>query len=80
MSKQYKNSKTDEKTYQSLISRIDDLCNERGYDYITLARKSNVPLTTLLNITKGNTKNPGLYTIAKLCQGFEITLSEFFSK
>lgn len=63
---------------QDLIDRIKQLCDEKGYDYITLSRKSGVPLTTLLNIIKGNSKNPGVFTIAKLCQGFQITLAEFF--
>ena len=67
-------------TQQDLIDRIKQLCDEKGYDYITLSRKSGVPLTTLLNIIKWNSKNPGVFTIAKLCQGFEITMAEFFMK
>ena len=65
-------------TQQDLTDRINQLCNKNGYDYITLSRKSGIPLTTLLNIVKGNSKNPGVFTIAKLCQGFEITMAEFF--
>lgn len=67
-------------TQQELTDKINQLCNKNGYDYITLSRKSGVPLTTLLNIIKGNSKNPGVFTIAKLCQGFEITMAEFFMK
>lgn len=64
-------------TSQDLVNRIKQLCNERKYDYITLSRNSGVPLTTILNIVKGNTKNPGIFTILKLCDGFGITLEEF---
>ena len=67
-------------TQQDLIDRINELCNEKKYDYITLSRKSGVPLSTILNITKGNSKNPGLFTILKICQGFEISLEEFLAK
>jgi transcriptional regulator with XRE-family HTH domain len=67
-------------TQQDLIDRIKQLCDEKGYDYITLSRKSGVPLTTLLNIIKGNSKNPGIFTISKICQGFEVTMAEFFIK
>lgn len=65
-------------TQQDLTDRINQLCDKNGYDYITLSRKSGVPLSTLLNIINGNSKNPGIFTISKLCNGFEITLAEFF--
>ena len=65
-------------TQEYVINKINRLCEMNGYDYITLSRKSNVPLTTLLNIVKGNTKNVGVFTIVKLCNGFDITLAEFF--
>ena len=64
-------------TQQDMISRIKQLCSEKKWDYITLSRKSGVPLTTILNIIKGNSKNPRFFTILKLCEAFEITLSEF---
>ena len=67
-----------EYTQQDLIDKINQLCNKNGFDYITLSRKSGVPLTTLLNILKGNSKNPGVFTIAKLCKAFGIALNEFF--
>ncbi|MBR2045329.1 MAG: helix-turn-helix transcriptional regulator [Agathobacter sp.] len=69
-----------EKIQDGLIKQINELCNEKNYDYITLSRKSGVPLSTILNIIKGNSKNPGIYTIFKLCKGFEITPAEFFEK
>lgn len=65
-------------TQQDLTDRINQLCDEKKWDYITLSRKSGVPLTTLLNIIKGNSKNPGIFTINKLCNGFAITMAEFF--
>lgn len=64
-------------TPQELVERINYFCNKNKYDYITLSRKSGVPLTTLLNIIKGNTKNPGIFTILKLCEGFGISIEEF---
>jgi transcriptional regulator with XRE-family HTH domain len=64
-------------TIEELVERIKYFCDKKEYDYITLSRRSGVPLTTLLNITKGNTKNPGIFTILKLCEGFGITIEEF---
>ena len=65
-------------TQQDLIDRINQLCDKNGYNYITLSEKSGVPITTLLNILKGVSKNPGVFTIAKLCKAFGIALNEFF--
>lgn len=65
-------------TEKDLINKINQLCDEKKYDYITLSRKSGVPLSTLLNIVKGNSKNPGIFTILKICEGFEMSIEEFW--
>lgn len=36
-------------------------------------------MTTLMHIVDCSTKNPGLFTICKLCSGFEITIQQFFA-
>ncbi len=45
----------------------------------TGATTSAVPQATIKSILNGESKNPGAVTIKKLCDGFEITLGEFFS-
>ena len=35
-------------------------------------------MTTLMHIIDGSTKNPGLFTIIKICNGFNMTVKEFF--
>ncbi|MBQ8626357.1 MAG: helix-turn-helix transcriptional regulator, partial [Agathobacter sp.] len=50
----------------------------KGMSYYTLSYRSTVPLTTLLHILDGSTKNPGILTIIKLCDGLGISLQEFF--
>ena len=44
-----------------------------------LARLSAVPPSTLKNIINGGSKNAGVVTIKKLCDGLEISLREFFN-
>lgn len=61
-----------------LADRINALCKKRGISYYSLSYKSTVPLTTLLHIVDGSTKNPGIFTIVKICEGLDITLKEFF--
>ena len=54
-----------------LADRINNLCKEQGITYYALSYKSAVPLTTLLHIVNGSTKNPGIFTIHKICEGFD---------
>lgn len=61
-----------------LINRINEICRERGYSYYTLSYKSSIPLTTLIHILDGSSKNPGIFTIIKICDGLEISLKDFF--
>ena len=65
-------------TSEDIANRITKLCEKNNHDYITLSRKSGVPLTTILNIVKCNSKNPGIFTILKLCKGLEIAPEDFF--
>ncbi len=63
---------------QKLIAaRIKDLCYRENLSYYSLSYKSAVPITTLMHIINCNTKNPGIFTIMKICNGFGITLIEF---
>lgn len=71
--------KDQNKIQEILRIRIEDLCRERGLTYYTLSYQSSIPLTTLLHVMDGTTKNPGIYTIIKICDGLGITLQEFFA-
>lgn len=66
-----------QKNHNLLVNRINDLCREKGMTYYSLSYQSAVPLTTLLHIMDGSTKNPGFYTITKICDGFGISMAEF---
>lgn len=43
-----------------------------------LSYKSTVPMTTLMHIINCSTKNPGIFTIIKICNGLDITIKDFF--
>lgn len=66
-------------TQQAVIYRIQELCRQKNYTPKEIATLSNVPQTTLKSILNGGSKNPGTVTIKKLCDGFGITLYDFFS-
>ena len=65
---------------RNLISkRIYDLCEERKITPNGLSYIAGVSQSTIKSILLGESKNPGVVTIKKLCDGLEITLGEFFS-
>ena len=66
-------------TSEAVKNRIIELCAAKRWAFYALARYSGVPSSTMKNIIYGQVKNPGIVTIKKLCDGLEITLSEFFS-
>lgn len=59
------------------IRRIRQLCAERGIAINKLASMSDVRQSTLDNIVRGLTRNPGVRTLHKIAIAFNMTLSEF---
>lgn len=66
-------------TREAIANRILQLCKIRGITPNKLSTISAVPQATIKSILNGESQNPGAVTIKKLCDGFEITLGEFFS-
>ena len=63
--------------HMDVIARIQELCRERGWTYYRLAKASGIPYSTL-NTMLRKTNTPTVPTLMKLCEGFGITLGEFF--
>lgn len=66
-------------TGEATVIRIRGLCDERGITPNGLSNLAGVPQATVKSILNGESQNPGIVTIKKLCDGLEITLGEFFS-
>jgi transcriptional regulator with XRE-family HTH domain len=66
-------------TRDVVAKRIYELCRERKWTPNHLAIVSAVPQATIKSILNGESQNPGIVTIKKLCDGFDISLSEFFT-
>ena len=66
-------------TGEAVKNRIMEICHKKRWSYNSLANFSGIPASTLKNIISGKSKNPGIVTIKKLCDGLEITLGEFFT-
>ena len=61
-----------------VANRILQLCHERNMSLNSLAHRSAVPPSTLKSILNGDSKNPGIVTIKLLCDGFGISIRDFF--
>lgn len=65
-------------TRACVAERIIELCRERNLTVNGLAHLAAVPPSTVKNIVNGVSRNPGVVTIKKLCDGLDISLVEFF--
>ncbi len=65
---------------ENVKERFAELCIQKNISLCKLASLSGVPYTTVKSIFYNQSKNPGIATIEKLCDGLDITVTEFFSK
>ncbi len=66
-------------TCTAVKNRILHLCGEKQMSIYKLAIESAVPASTIKNILYGKSTNPGIVTIKMLCDGFGISLVDFFN-
>ena len=66
-------------TYDAVRLRIFQLCEEKRMAIYKLSVKSSVAPSTIKNILYGKSRNPGIVTLKMICDGFGVTLEEFFS-
>lgn len=64
---------------EALIQRILDLANENGLTVNKLSTVCGITQSTLNNIVNGRNKSVTVSTIQKICDGLEITITEFFA-
>lgn len=64
---------------QAVAQRIIRLCGERNLTINGLCVVSGITQSTINDIVNGTTRNPGVATIQKLCDGMNLSLREFFN-
>ncbi len=64
---------------EAVTKKIKKICNERKITINKLCIICGITQSTLENIVNGNSKNPKLLTITRICKGTGMTLNEFFS-
>ena len=65
-------------TYIATKNRILQLLGEKKMSVHKLAMEAAVSPSSIKNILYGKSQNPGIVTIKMLCDGFGISLIEFF--
>ena len=61
-----------------VAERFLKICKERGIKLNELANVSGVTPSTVYSMLNEKSKNPGVASIKKICDGLEISIREFF--
>ena len=61
-----------------VVGRIQELCSSRSWTYYRLAKASGIPYSTLSTMLH-KTNVPSVPSLLKICDGFSISLAQFFS-
>lgn len=61
----------------AVAKRIDEYLFSRGITLYKLAKDANLPVATLQNLYRGNSKSPTLAVLFKICAGLSVTVAEF---
>ena len=62
----------------AVARRIHALCLERNIAINVLANQCGVAPSTIYSMLNTKSKNPGIVSIQKICDGLEISVREFF--
>ena len=63
----------------AVAKRIKQLCMERQISINDMANISGITSSTVYSMLNGKSKNPGIVTIKKICDGLDITIVDFFN-
>lgn len=64
---------------KAISIRIKNICKERHISINKLANMSCITQSTLQSIISGESNNPKLLTVCRICYGLNIELKEFFN-
>lgn len=62
----------------AIVQRIKQLCQEQQIKPNELATRSGITPSTIYSLLDETRKDVSVVTVKKICDGFEISLGEFF--
>ena len=63
----------------AVVLRIKELCEQKGIKYNSLAAYSGITPSTVYSLLDERRKDIGILVLKKLCDGLDISITEFFS-
>jgi DNA-binding Xre family transcriptional regulator len=63
----------------AVVTRIKSICQQRNIKLNELANLSGITPSTVYSMTDSARRDISILTIKKLCDGLDITLTEFFN-
>lgn len=63
---------------EAVAKRILELCEQRKLNVNAVANEAGMPPSTLYSMLNEKSKNPGVVSLQKLCDGLGISIREFF--
>lgn len=66
-------------TKEAVAKRILNLCEEHNISVNALAALSGVSPSTIYSMLNEKSKNPGVVSLKKICDGLEISIRDFFN-
>lgn len=67
------------KISEAISRKLNNICKERNISVNKLANLSLLTQSTVEHLVNGDSKNPKLLTIIRICDGLGMTLQEFFA-
>lgn len=63
---------------EAIVKHLNDICKKRNMKYNELATISGVTPSTVYSLMNPERKDMSVITLKKLCDGLDITITEFF--
>lgn len=63
---------------EAIVKHLQDICKSRNMKYNELATISGVTPSTVYSLMDSSRKDLSVITLKKLCDGLDMTISEFF--
>ena len=64
---------------EAVSKKLNKICNERNISVNKLASMSCLTQSTVQHLINGDSKNPKLLTIIRICDGLNIEIRDFFA-
>ena len=63
---------------EAIVKHLQDICRQRNMKYNELATVSGVTPSTVHSLMDASRKDLSVITLKKLCDGLDMTITEFF--